>query len=78
MSNPYCKNLKTIIFDIETMGLMPYKDMVINAGFCDPETGDCFQLFAESKQDEERLILVNRFIPLFKKVLANGQSNGAS
>ena len=56
MPNPYCKNLRTIIFDIETMGLMPYKDMVINAGFCDPETGDCFQLFAESKHDEERLI----------------------
>lgn len=56
MPNPYCKNLRTIIFDIETMGLMSYKDMVINAGFCDPETGDCFQLFAESKQDEERLI----------------------
>ncbi len=57
MPNPYCKNLRTIIFDIETMGLMPYKDMVINAGFCDPENGDVFQLFSESKEDEERLII---------------------
>ncbi len=38
------------------MGLMPYKDMVINAGFCDPETDDVFQLFAENKSDEERII----------------------
>lgn len=56
MPNPYCKNLNTIIFDIETMGLMPYKDMVINAGFCDPQTGEVFQLFAENRADEERLI----------------------
>ena len=56
MPNPYTKYLKTIIFDIETMGLMPYQDMVINAGFCDPETGEVFQLFAESRSDEERLL----------------------
>lgn len=56
MANPYCKNLKTIIFDIETMGLYPAHDMIINAGFCDPQTGEVFQLFAESIEDEKRLI----------------------
>lgn len=56
MSNPYAKNLRTVIFDIETMGLMPGRDMIINAGFCDPETLDVTQLFAESPMDEERLL----------------------
>ena len=56
MANPYCENLKTIIFDIETMGLYSAHDMIINAGFCDPNTNEVFQLFAESTEDEPRLI----------------------
>ncbi len=56
MSNPYTHNLKKIVFDIETMGLYPGKDMIINAGFCDPETLECVQLFAETPGDEERLL----------------------
>ena len=56
MSNPYAKNLKKIVFDIETTGLMPHSDMIINAGFCEPESGKLVQLFAENRDDEERLI----------------------
>ncbi len=56
MANPYAKNLKKTVFDIETTGLAPGRDMIINAGFCDPDTGRLFQLFAENENDEERLL----------------------
>jgi len=56
LSNPYAKKLNTVVFDIETMGLVPTRDMLINAGFCNPETLECKQLFAESTSDEERLL----------------------
>ena len=55
--NPYLKNLKTIVFDIETMGLMPNKDMVISASFCDPKTMSVTQFFSENKSKEKDILL---------------------
>lgn len=52
----YSENLTVKIFDIETMGLYPAHDMIINGGFCDPLSGEIFQNFAESPQDEKRIL----------------------
>lgn len=57
MINPYLKDLKTTVFDIETMGLMPYKDMIISASFYDPAGGSCVSYFADSPANEINLIL---------------------
>ena len=54
--DPYSEKLNVKIFDIETMGLFPSHDMIINAGFCDPVTGEVFQNFAESPSDEKRIV----------------------
>ena len=54
--DPYSDNLNIKVFDIETMGLYPVYDMIINAGFCDPFSGEVWQNFAESPQDEKRVI----------------------
>ena len=54
--DPYSENLHVEVFDIETMGLYPSHDMIINAAFCDPRSGELFQDFAEDPQDEKRLL----------------------
>jgi len=54
--DPYSEKLNIKVFDIETMGLFPAHDMMINAGFCDPATGEVFQNFAESPADEKRIL----------------------
>jgi len=54
--DPYSENLTVKVFDIETMGLYPARDMIINGGFCDPQSGEVFQNFAENPQDEKRII----------------------
>ncbi len=56
MINPYVNSLRCVVFDIETMGLAPWKDMIVNAGFYEPETGELIQYFAESPADEINLI----------------------
>ena len=54
--NPYLKNLKTTVFDIETTGLYPYKDRLISASFCDPADGSLTQFFLDDPSDEERIV----------------------
>ncbi len=47
-TNPYLKDKKYCVFDIETTGLYPARDSVISAGFCDPKTLETVQFFTES------------------------------
>ena len=54
--DPYSDNLKLKVFDIETMGLYPAHDMIINAGFCSPDGSGLFQNFAKDPSDERRII----------------------
>lgn len=54
--NPYLKNLKTTVFDIETTGLYSYKDRVISASFCDPSDGSLVQFFLNDPADEKHII----------------------
>ena len=54
-NNPYTKELKCIVFDIETSGLYPGSSGLISASFIDPDGSGLFQLFAESPADEKRI-----------------------
>ena len=53
--NPYTKNLKTCVFDIETMGFMPHRDIMISASFCESD-GTVVQYFTESPEKESEMI----------------------
>jgi hypothetical protein len=46
--DPYLKDHRYCVFDIETTGLMPSKDMLISASFHDPLTGETTQFFSDS------------------------------
>ncbi|MBR3297372.1 MAG: ribonuclease H-like domain-containing protein [Firmicutes bacterium] len=54
--DPYSENLNVKVFDIETMGLWPTHDMVINAGFVGLPGKELFQNFAEDPSDEKRIL----------------------
>ena len=54
-NNPYTKELKCSVFDIETSGLYPNTAGLISASFIDPDGSELFQLFAESPEDEKRI-----------------------
>lgn len=54
--NPYCKNLKTRIFDIETTGFYANQDLIISASFCDTNGDNLKQFFCETPQAEDFLI----------------------
>ena len=54
--NPYCKNLRTRVFDIETTGLYPQHDRIISASFCNPDGSDLLQFFCDAPQNEDILI----------------------
>lgn len=73
--NPYCKNLKTRIFDIETTGLYPKEDKIISASFVNPDGTDLVQFFCEAPQFED--ILVEQIIEELKKCEAVITYNGA-
>ncbi len=54
--NPYLKNMRPVVFDIETTGLYFNSSRVICSGFCDVVTGEVTQIFAENAGDETRLL----------------------
>ncbi len=54
--NPYCKNLRARIFDIETTGLYPQHDRIISASFCRPDGSGLLQFFCDAPQNEDILI----------------------
>lgn len=47
-TDPYLKDKKYCVFDIETTGLYPVRDSVISASFCDPKTLETAQFFTDS------------------------------
>jgi len=53
---PFCKNLKTRVFDIETTGLYSKEDRIISASFINPDGSDLVQYFLESPQLEDILL----------------------
>ena len=63
--NPYCKNIKTRFFDIETTGLYPKDDRIISASFINPDGTDLVQFFCEAPQFED--ILVEQIVEELKK-----------
>ena len=54
--NPYCKNLRTRVFDIETTGLYPQHDRVISASFCNCDGSEIKQFFCDAPQNEDILL----------------------
>jgi len=54
--NLYTNNLNLCIFDIETTGLSPEKDIVISASFCDEDGLSLVQYFCDSPESEFLLI----------------------
>ena len=54
--NPYCKNLRTRVFDIETTGLYPVHDRVISASFCNTDGSELVQFFCDAPQNEDILL----------------------
>ncbi len=50
--NEYFSDLKTVVFDIETTGLVSSHDRIISACFCDPDTLEVRQLFCEDPAEE--------------------------
>ena len=56
MNNPYFKNLKTVVYDIETSGLSFKSNPIISVTFCYPETGELVQLFSEHPRTEGKML----------------------
>ena len=56
MNNPYLKNFRIKVFDIETGGLSPQKSGIISASFIDPDTMELQQLFCEHPSQEGRMV----------------------
>ncbi|MBR4150784.1 MAG: ribonuclease H-like domain-containing protein [Firmicutes bacterium] len=54
--NPYTKDLKCLVFDIETGGLDPLRSQIISASFVETDGSGMFQLFADSPEDEARVV----------------------
>ncbi len=54
--NPYLKNRKKCIFDIETTGLMSFRDKIISASFCEDPDKAPLQLFSEGADDEAKVV----------------------
>jgi len=50
--NPYTDNLNVQVFDIETMGLNPNHDIVINSGFCNCDGDGFYQTFLDDPKSE--------------------------
>jgi uncharacterized protein len=55
-NNPYVKNLKTAVFDIETMGLFPTRDMLVLGGIYSVNDEKMFQFFCENPLQEPEVI----------------------
>ena len=51
--DPYCKNLKCKVFDIETTGLYYSHDRIISASFIDPDGSGLIQYFTEDPAAED-------------------------
>ena len=73
--NPYCKNLITKVFDIETTGLYPVHDRVISASFCNTDGSDLKQFFCDAPQNED--ILLEQIIAEIEKYDVIITYNGA-
>ena len=58
--DPYSRNLKSRVFDIETTGLYPGRDMIISASFIDPDGENLTQYFTEDPAAEH--LTVSRII----------------
>ena len=54
--NPYTKDLKCRVFDIETTGLNPSGDRIISASFIDPDGSGLVQFFTEDPSCEDFVI----------------------
>lgn len=72
--NPYCKNLNTKIFDIETTGLYAKEDRIISASFINPDGSDLIQYFSEAPANED--VIVEQIINELKKCDAVITYNG--
>ncbi len=55
-NNPYVKNLKTAVFDIETMGLFPSHDMLVLGGIYSVSEDRMFQFFCEDSSMERETV----------------------
>ena len=55
-NNPYTKDLRCRVFDIETSGLYPQGSMIISASFIDPDGSCLTQLFTRDPSDERRVL----------------------
>ena len=54
--NPYTKDLRCRVFDIETSGLYFSQDLIISASFCDPNGSGLVQYFTEDPKSEHLTI----------------------
>lgn len=54
--DPYSKNHKVKVFDIETTGLYSSRDIIISAAFCKPEGGETEIIFTEKPSDEKETV----------------------
>jgi len=54
--DPYCKNLKCRVFDIETTGLSSSRDRIISASFIDPDGSGLIQFFTEDPSCEDVIV----------------------
>ena len=50
--DPYSKNMRCTVFDIETTGLSPTRDMIISASFIDPDGSGLRQYFTDDPRTE--------------------------
>lgn len=73
--DPYLKDHRYSVFDIETTGLMPSKDMIISASFCDPRTGKTEQIFTDSPLLEKNTVswILDRLSNLDAVITYNGR-----
>ncbi len=74
--NPYTDNLKTAVFDIETMGLSSQRDIIISASFCDEDGENLRQYFCDDPESEYLLItkIIEEFESLDALITYNGES----
>ena len=74
--DPFSKNLKCKVFDIETTGLYAAHDMIISASFIDPDGSGLVQYFTESPSSEDFTIsqILNEIADCDCLITFNGNS----
>ena len=74
--DPYSKDLRSTVFDIETTGLYPGRDRIISASFIDPDGTDLQQFFCEDSSSEDYIVsrIIETISGYDSVITFNGQS----